>query len=291
VVRPRGWSRAGRIAAGVTLAAGLLASWDKGAFLGNYVTHDGAYSAASSPGRPVLLGGGWWMALAWLACVSAALLVGCVAERVRDVGWGLGIRPEILLFAGATVLGTLLEVGQGRDIYDRYLIPMAIPALALLMAGPVTLSDSVSAPRSSARSTSRPATTRLAAIVLAAGMVTMTAATLLVNAFTFDKAVWRTASGIVASGQADGPHVDAGLVWDGFYSSGAMYDHPDRAVSLKYFGGLRYLPNHFPCFVVSPSPHAAANWSLVAEEHYKTYGFAGDAVLYVFRVGGSEQCS
>ena len=279
VVRPRSWSRPAWIGAGVTFAAGLSASWDKGAFLGNYVTHDGAYSAASSSGRPILLGSGWWMALAWLACLSAALLVGTVVERVRSVGWGLGIRPEVLLFAAATVGGTLLEVGQGRDIYDRYLIPMAIPALALL------LSEPVATPRSPRRSV------RVAASAAAAGLVAVTAATLTANAFAFDTAVWHTATRIVDSGQADARHVDAGLVWDGFHSPTAMYDHPDRSVGFDVFGGLRYLPNHFPCYVITPSSRAAAGWSLVSVQHYKTYGFIGDAALYVFRVGGSQKCS
>lgn len=132
---------------------------------------------------------------------------------------------------------------------------------------------------------------RIAPVALAAGMVAVTGMTLTANAFTFDKAVWDTASRIVASGQADGAHVDAGLVWDGYYSPTAMSDHPDRAISRAFFGTLRYLPNHFPCYVVTPSPHAAAGWSLVSVQHYKTYGLIGDAALYVFRVGGSQTCS
>jgi hypothetical protein len=275
-VRPRGWSRRGLIAAAVTLAAGLLASWDKGAFLGNYVSHDGAYSGASASGRPKLIGGGWWMLLAWVACLSAALLVGAVVERVRAEGWGLGVRPEILLFAVVTVLGTVLEVGQGRDIYDRYLVPLAIPALAMLMSGPL---PALRGPK------------RIAPIAVSAGMVVVTGFTLMANAFAFDTAVWHTATRVVESGQADARHVDAGLVWDGYHSPTPMFDHPDRSVGLDVFGALRYLPNHFPCYVVSPSSRAASGWSLVSVQHYKTYGFVGDAKLYVFRVGGSQRCS
>lgn len=279
VVRPRRWSRPAWGAAGVTVAAGLLVSLDKGAFLGNYVNHDGAYSAASTAGRPILIGHGWWMALACVAYASAALLVGSVVERVRTRGWGLGIRPELLLFATATVLGTLMEIGGGADIYDRYLIPMAIPVLAMLLSEPLPSARALRAPR------------RIAPIAVAAGMVAATGTTLTVNAFTYDKTVWDIANRIVASGQADSAHIDAGLVWDGYYSPTAMFDHPDRAISRAYFGGVRYLPNHFPCFVVTPSPHTAAGWSLVSVQRYKTYGLFGDAVLYVFRVGGSQTCS
>ena len=279
MVRPRGWSRPAWGAAAATVAAGLLVSWDKGAFLGNYVNHDGAYSGASSGGRAILLGGGWWMALACVAYASAALLVGSVVERVRSHGWGLGIRPELLLFAAATVLGTLMEIGGGADIYDRYLIPMAIPALAMLLSGPVPAAREPRTPR------------RIAPVAVAAGMVAVTGTVLTVNAFTFDKAVWDTAGRIVAADQADAEHVDAGLVWDGYHSPTAMFDHPDRSVGLDVFGGLRYLPNHFPCYVVTPSSHAAAGWSLVSVQHYKTYGLIGDAALYVFRVGGSHKCS
>jgi hypothetical protein len=299
VVRPRGWSRAGWSAAGGTLVAGLLVSWDKGAYLGNYISHTGAYPAANSGSRPVLVGSEWWMLLAWLGCVSAGLLVGSVVERVRSDGWGLGIRPEMLLFAVATVLGTLVEIGGGADIYDRYLIPMAIPALVLLMSGPLpSLRSRLQTLRrlETLRTPSRVtpvalASMALAPVVLAAGMVTVTGATLTVNAFTFDKAVWRTASGIVASGAADAQHIDAGLVWDGYYSPAALADHPDRSISRDFFGTLRYLPNHFPCYVITPSPHAADGWSLVSVQHYKTYGLVGDAELYVFRVGGSQTCS
>jgi hypothetical protein len=279
VVRPRHWSRPAWAAAAATVAAGLLVSLDKGAFLGNYVNHDGAYSAASSAGRPILLGSGWWMVLACVAYASAALLVGSVVDRVRIHGWALGIRPELLLFAVATVLGTLMEIGGGADIYDRYLIPMAIPALAMLLSEPVPSARALLTPR------------RIAPIAVAAGMVAATGMTLTANAFTFDKAVWDTANRIVASGQADTAHIDAGLVWDGYYSPAAMFDHPDRSISRSFFGGVRYLPNHFPCFVVTPSPHAVAGWSLVSVQHYKTYGLFGDAALYVFRVGGSQTCS
>ncbi|WP_194924368.1 hypothetical protein [Catenulispora pinisilvae] len=295
VVRPRGWSWRGWSAAGVTLVASALVGWDKGAFLGNYVTHVGAYPSASSPGRPILLGSGWWMVLAWVAYVAAALLVGSVVERVRTDGWTLGIRPEMTLFAAATVLGTLMEVGQGRDIYDRYLIPMAIPALALLMSGRGT--DGVSGPASVAGPASTSALgslwapKRIVPVVLAAGMVTVTSATLMANAFSYDKAVWNTATRIVASGAADARHVDAGLVWDGYHSPTAMTDHPDRSVGLDVFGGLRYLPNHFVCYMVTPSSHPGLGWELVSEEQYKTYGVVGDSRLYVWRVTETQTCS
>jgi hypothetical protein len=279
VVRPRSWTRPARAAAAATLVAGLLAAWDRGAFLGNYVNHDGAYSAASAAGRPILVGGLWWIALAWVALLSAALLVGSVVDRVRTHGWGLGIRPELLLFAVATVLGTLMEIGGGADIYDRYLIPMAVPALALILSGPLPTAQALRTPR------------RLVPITVAAGMVAVTGMALTANAFAFDRAVWNTASRVVAAGDAAPEHVDAGLVWDGYHSPTAMYDHPDRSISRDFFGAERYLPNHFPCYVVSPSPRAVAGWSLVSVQHYKTYGFIGDAALYVFRVGGSQKCS
>lgn len=294
MVRPRGWSWPARAAGAATVVAGLLVSWDKGTFLGNYVNHDGAYSAASSAGRPILLGSGWWMVLACVAYASAALLVGSVVERVRTHGWGLGIRPELLLFAVATVLGTLMEIGGGADIYDRYLIPMAIPALALVLSGPAPSQSSTPTPqmpRRVARIARMVRVARIAPIAVAAAMVTITGAVLTVNAFTFDRAVWNTASDLVASGAADATHVEAGLVWDGYHSPSAMSEHPDSTVSGGYFAALQYLPNHFPCYIVTPSPHAALGWSLVSVQHYKTYGLIGDAELYVFRVGGSQTCS
>ncbi|GAA2004911.1 hypothetical protein [Catenulispora subtropica] len=276
VVRPRAWGRRAWTAGAVTLGAGLLAAWDKGAFLGNYVGHDGAYSAATASGRPLLLGNVWWAVLGWLACVSAALLVGHVVQRVGERGWGLGVRPEILLFAVVTVLGTVLEVGQGRDIYDRYLLPLAIPALVVLLTGPLP--------------TSRRFGAAALASAVSAGLVVVTGATLVANAFAFDATVWRTATRLVDSGQADAAHVEAGLVWDGYHSPAAMADHPDRSVGVDMFGALRYLPNHSPCFVVSPSSRAAAGWRLVSVQHYKTYGLAGDARVYVYRVEGSQGC-
>ncbi|OLE28757.1 MAG: hypothetical protein AUG49_01440 [Catenulispora sp. 13_1_20CM_3_70_7] len=171
---------------------------------------------------------------------------------------------------------------QGRDIYDRYLMPLAIPALALLLTGPVpALRDMRTGVRSGVR---------VGAVAVAAGMVAVTSATLLTNAFAFDTAVWRTATRLVDAGQADAEHVDAGLVWDGYHSPTAMADHVNRSIGLDVFGALRYLPNNSPCFVVSPSSHAAAGWKLVSVQHYKTYGLVGKAALYVYRVGGSQRC-
>ncbi|MFL6114195.1 MAG: hypothetical protein ACJ786_22975, partial [Catenulispora sp.] len=188
VVRPRAWTRPAWTAAGITLAATLLAAWDDGAFLGNYVSRDGAYSSASAYpsaragafGRPVLLGRGWWAVLAWTACFSAALLIGYAVQRVVSDGWGLGLPPEILLFAAVTTLGTLMEVVRGRDIYDRYLIPLAIPALALLLTGPFPALREL---RTGVRSG-----LRAGAVALAAGMVAVTGAALMTNAFAFDTA-------------------------------------------------------------------------------------------------------
>jgi hypothetical protein len=215
--------------------------------------------------------------LAAVACVAAALLVGAVVERVRADGWGLGLRPEMLLFGVATVLGTVLEVGQGRDVYDRYLIPLALPVLAILMSGPL--------PELRGRR-------RIASIVVAFGMLVLTDLALTANAFAFDAAVWRTASRVVESDRADAQHVDAGLAWDGYHASAAMSDLPDRSVQgLIIFDVRPYLPDPVPCYVVSPSPRTKPGSSLVSVQHYKTYGAFGDAALYVIRIGGSQSCS
>ena len=281
VVRPRQWSRGGWIAAGVTLAAALLAISGRGAFLGNYVDHRGAYESAGVQGRPVLIGGAWWLALAAVAAVSASLLVGTVVDRVRRQGWGLGMRPEILLFAVATTLGTALEVGQGRDIYDRYLIPMAIPALVLLLTGPLPVLWRADRPW-------RP--WRLGATAVATTAVVVTGATLTANAFSFDSAMWRTATALVASGQADAGHIEAGLDWDGYHSPAALTDVAEYQVGTGLYGALPYFVNHTPCFVVTPSARPVAGWTLVEVKNYKLYGLFGAGKVYVFRVAASQHC-
>lgn len=124
--RVRSWRRAAQWTSGVVLCVCVVVAVYEQPFFGNYLDQCGAYSAAYLGVHPVVLPTAVWDLMIAVACVSGGLLAGLVVEKGRR------LRLELACFAVLTVLGTLVEIKQG-PVFDRYLLPLAIPALAVAL--------------------------------------------------------------------------------------------------------------------------------------------------------------
>ncbi|MEZ0114922.1 hypothetical protein ABH920_008957 [Catenulispora sp. EB89] len=259
--RPWAWSRPVQ---GVSVVAFVWFAYEvyRGtvALPQNYLQLNGAYSPAFLGSRPDLFPRPIWDLLLPLGCLSSALLIGLVLSRVR------ALRKEVLVFAVLTAGSIMLELAEHWILFDRYLLPLAVPLLAIAL----DRSEPVARPR-----------IPLAALVGA--LVASVTGLLTANALTFDAATWHAAQSIVAGRQASAEHVDAGLDWTAWYSPDgmkAMDPNAEPGIYVKSAG----LGHDHPCYVVASSPQRQAGWTLDATPEYRRFGFMGpQQSLYVYR--------
>lgn len=274
--RPWSWGRRAQAVSIAAFGLCLITAVVDQPFLGNYLDADGAYSAAYLGARPVILPTPIWDLMIAVACVSGALLAGLVVERGRQV------RPELACFAVLTVLGTLFEIKQG-PVFDRYLLPLTIPALAVVFSAP-----RASAEAAPARLRSRPASvSRVNAVAASAAGALLAGVTLVltVNGLVFDAATWKAATAIADANRIDASRVDAGFAWVGYHSASAMRVTPDASAERGIYGMDAFFRNDHPCYVVAAAPQNFPNWTLLSTPGYKKYGVFGAAHLYVYRTG------
>jgi hypothetical protein len=271
VARPFRWDRTRLYISGGTffiLANGAL--WGGLQLPQNYLSIAGSYNNAFLGNRPDVIPQTVWDLLVPLACVSGGLLAGVLVGRLRR------LRPELACYTVFMIGGTLLEVVEGQILFDRYVLPIALPVVALLLSEPLRTPK--------AEASARERRTRLVlggASGLLVGVVTtlMTA-----NALSFDVATWQAAEAIVASGKASADYVDAGLDWTGYYSPDGMQDQPDLYAEPGIFGYSPRLGHDLPCYVVASRPQGQPNWTLVQTPTYRVYGFFGSTeYLDVYR--------
>ena len=269
IARPLSWDRRRWIVTGTTFAVlGASALWWHLELPQNYLSISGSYPSAYLDNRPDVLPQTVWDLLTPLACVCASLLAGVLVGRLRR------LRPELALYTLFMVGGTLLEIVEGQILFDRYVLPLALPVIALLLSEPLR------APRASAGS-------RLARYTLggAAGLL-VAAVTMLMtaNALSFDAATWHAAQAIVSSGKASPDYVDAGLDWTGYYSPDGMQDFADPYAEPGIYGNSPRLGHDQPCYVVASRPQDQPDWTYMDAPGYRVYGFFGNEEnLYVYR--------
>lgn len=263
--RPLRWSRTAQVAALVALCACIASAVYNPPFLGNYVDRAGAYASAYLGTRPSVMPHLAWDLLVVLACVSGALLVGLTVERVRR------LRLEVSFFALLTLLGSAAEVSQGTALFDRYLLPLVVPAVALALLDPITVEATW------------PRRLRVAASTAVGVLMVGTALLLTTSTLVFDSAVWDAAQHVVDRGSASAAYVDAGLDWTGYHSATGMGDTPAADPEPGIYLRDPFLSNYHQCYVVAASPQHNAGWSLVETPTYRRYGLIGTARLYVYR--------
>ena len=273
VARPFTWNRTRLYVSGgmfFILANGTL--WGGLQLPQNYLSIAGSYPGAYLGTRPDVLPQTVWDLLTPLACVSGGLLVGVLIGRLRR------LRPELALYAFFMICGTFLEVVEGQTLFDRYVLPIALPVIALLLSEPLRT------PKTEASARERHTRLGLGA---ASGLIVGVVTTLMTaNALSFDAATWHAAQAVVNSGAASADYVDAGLDWTGYHSANGMEDQPDDYAEAGIFSYSPSLGRDMPCYVVASRPQEQASWTLVATPAYRVYGFFGSTeTLDVYSTG------
>ena len=265
--RPTRWSSiAVRCSLATFIVTAGMVHWYGVRFPQNYLLIQGSYTTAFLGSRANVIPHRAWSLLLPLACVSTALLVGLLIERLRR------IPAELSLFLVITVLGTLMEVVEGEILFDRYVFPAMLPVLALVLIEPMQL-----------RRRSRVRVGFAATVAVFLGVIT---SLLTANALSFDAAVWHTAQHLVDSGAASAQHVDAGLDWDGLYSPDGAQDTADPNAIYGIYSKAAELGHGEPCYVVAASPQNTEldYFTLVRTVKYDKYGVPGRvAKLWVYR--------
>jgi hypothetical protein len=271
IARPLTWDRRRKKVAGVTffiLANAVL--WGGLELPQNYLSISGSYPGAFLGNRPDVVPQTVWDLLAPLACVSGGLLAGLLVGR-----WGR-LRPEFALYTLFMICGTALEIVEGQILFDRYVLPLALPVIALLLSEPLRT------PTASKRSRR----IRLALGGAAGTFVALVTMLMTANALSFDAATWHAAEALVTSGKASADYVDAGLDWTGYYSPNGMADQPDPFAEPGIFSYSSHLGHDQPCYVVASRPQSQPDWTLVGTPTYRVYGFFGSREsLAVYQTG------
>ncbi|ACU75667.1 hypothetical protein Caci_6826 [Catenulispora acidiphila DSM 44928] len=260
--RPWAWSWPVRL---VALAAFAWFAWDvHQGLIGipqNYLEMNGAYFPAYLGLRPNLFPQPLWDILLPLGCLSSALLIGLVCERIRAV------RIEFLVFWLVTAAFAILEISELWIQFDRYQLPLTIPVLTLLLkrGEPIT----------------RP---QIGLAALTGAFIASVTGLIMMNALTFDAATWHSAQAVVADGKASAAHVDAGLDWTAWHSPDGYKKPYDPGAEHGIYEKSAGMGNDHPCYVVAASPQQQPGWSLYATHEYRRFGFIGpEQHTYVYR--------
>ena len=263
VARPFSWDRTRLYVAGGTFLVLAVAVLRDGLQLPqNYLAIAGSYSGASLGNRPDVIPQTVWDLLVPLGCVCGGLLAGVLVGRLRR------LRPELAGYTVFMIGGTFLEVVEGQILFDRYVLPIALPVVALLLSEPLRTPK--------AEASARERRTRLA-LGGAAGLFIGVITTLITaNALSFDAATWHAAESVVSSGKASPDYVDAGLDWTAYYSPDGMQNVSDIYAEPGIFGYTPRLGHDQPCYIVASRPQSQADWTLVATPGYRVYGFFGN---------------
>lgn len=249
------WVRITSLVVLCVLIAGVLAGHG---FAGNYLETAGAYPEAFIGPHDLFIPSGAYDVLLALACVSGALLAGLVLDRFRR------LPRELALFGALTVVGTGFEVVQGHLVYDRYLLPLTVTLV------PLVLLDPLRCEAAGLLHTARRAGAAFAAVVLAGAMTLLGA-----DAFAFDAANWHAAQNLVSAGKADAQHVEAGLDWTGYYSPNGMQNTKDPNTEPGIDGADGYLGIDDPCYLIAAKNQSVPGWRLEGTWSYHQYGVGG----------------
>jgi len=252
------------------VAASIMARAPRDLLVGNYLSPTGAYTAAASGQRPWLLP--WWdllPALGVLGLLTVAATVVPAWQYLRS----LEHRSEYYLVLGFGIAYAAGIVGQtsfGWGSFDRYLLPLLVPAAVL----------GALAWRHLRVAASRlPVTATIGALLV----LIATSVPLSLNAWAFDAARWQAGAAATADGWPAND-VDAGLEWSGWHAQGPYGSGVPSAEDRSWWTGN--LASARSCVLVTSSQEEG---QVIAERTYRLLGFIGPpATMYVIVTGAGE---
>ena len=273
--------------------------------LGNLIEPNGSMGLVALPGsRPLLFVDHSWAALNVAALVAGVLFLGLcggvagralrsAAPLLRDKAARLAALQRTASVWGVLAVFTVLYAGGISawsfvfPAYDRYLWPLVLPLVTLLLMPHVEAESANTGETKLGSRIFRGASVGASAVLLLA-FASMSLG-LLLNADAFDTARWRMGEKAVAGG-ANAATVDAGFEWVTFYATGLAVHAPAPALGGMY--ETRW-PSFHLCELVSNSPLTNPELTLVdtSTNAYKLFLFGGpQETLYLYRVQGQQSC-
>ena len=276
-LRPRrGQMWVGLLAAATAAAVGLALQKQSHLLLGATITRTGADWEGLLAGKQETL----FPAPVWSIIVAVALGSGCLlAYALTIVGtsgalsaWSQDNGRRLLLLFGLAQTGLLvLRAATGGGIEDRYVWPLLVVLLVLLL-------DFLPESRSH-----QVRVNRLALVGPVAFLAVLSAVTL-VDSYSFAAARWHLAQSAV-SGGARPDEVDAGFEWVGTYYAGTANEQglQPRSSQPRGIYLVRLFPRTRNCYVVSSEHFGEHLLYLIAAAGYRPYGVAGRSRLFLYR--------
>lgn len=245
---------------------------------GNYLAQRGAYRYLSS-GTLIPDGVRWvatGVALISLALIVSGLLAAARAHWTRPASLpGDAVRvcadhPAAVMLGGFAALysGTLVAPAiLGWPLFDRYLLPLLLPVLALLLVlGPPT------------------GPLQRALAIAAAGLVAALAVTVTTSSAAFDAASWKAGERLVAT-YGNPRTIDAGFEWTGYHDRGLTRTARlhDPLPPNTYAPWANMFPSSRECFLVSPGRIDRPFLASMSRVSYRSFVFAGRRNLFLYR--------
>jgi len=254
-VRPFEWSRRARWCGLAIAVVGLpfYVELRGDMMMGNYVSRYGAYGVAAVGTREVI------PRLAWLTAVGASYVAGIGLAGHLVTRWRQ-LTPLLSIFAVLTATVLVGETLIGQPTFDRYLLPLVMPIVVLLVAG------------------DRP---RWGPAILAlAGQAALSLA-LTANVLAFDGARWAEGLRLQRAG-ASAADINAGLEWVGYHSSAAV-DPSSTSHPSAVGWWMRLFPQARECYVVTASARPDLG-PPISRRPYRAYAVWGAAWLWTYRL-------
>jgi hypothetical protein len=216
-----------------------------------------------------------------VALISCALIVSGLfaAARARWTGPaslpGDAVRvcagqPAAVALGAFAVLysGTLIAPALiGWPLFDRYLLPLLLPLVALLL---------VLGPRTG------PLQRGLA--IVAAGVVAALAVLVTTSSAAFDAASWKAGEQLVAT-YGNPRAIDAGFEWTGYHDRGLTRTKrlQDPLPPNTYARWANMFPSSRECFLVLPARTDRPFLASMSTVSYRSFVFTGRRQLYLYR--------
>ncbi|MDY6054804.1 glycosyltransferase family 39 protein [Micrococcus sp.] len=257
------WAAAGLAA---LMGAVMLVLMGSGMLLGNYLAPEGAYEGMLHGQRSTVPA-----PLMWAAALLAAVALTALATHVRPPHRPRPVSPASweaapAVLAGFLVLylgGTFVQSLSGQAMFERYLYPLVVPVVVLVLCGAHMTAG------------------RWAAAAAAGAVVLSVTSLITAHTWASTGAVWRTAEEIVSQG-TDPREVDAGFAWVGHHSQTPLAGEDARTEPVDIWAGQ--FPDSRQCLIVAMGSPVADGGEVVEVRSYPKYILGGTDQVVIQRL-------